>query len=229
MAEMRKRFTQQAGYQNALDFDPVNGIVKFGNYEAFVTQLVKPTSQQFKFDDYLAALDPLSGSGMATQSMATSKTPAEIAKLKEQFLSDLSGGRLSYTTEPANTGSAITSNQALPATTKPRLVIGGTGSGLPWAGAPSDNGTPAAFRKVIDLGNGTYGVDTYGIPDDQEAGYNLLNKLSAASLGIGQVRRDTALLAQNKADAALKRQGAGSTVLSVANNASSAAAKAINT
>lgn len=217
MAETPKKFTQKVGYQNALDFDPVNGILKFGSYEMFAKDLgIKPQRSEFSFKDYLAAARPAGvASGMGASSIAPQAplSPQEEKRLRAQFEADVQSGAFRANPQAGN-------------------VVSTSFGGIPSYAPKYEYSTTPPFsagtvRNVQRLGPDTFAVDTYTIPSDQDTGYNLLNQISAKAAGMN-VRRDDALLRQNKQDASLRRQGAGSTVLGGGNSAAGAAAKAIN-
>jgi hypothetical protein len=208
MAEAPKKFTEKVGYQGALDFDPVNGIVKFGRYEMFAKDLgITPVSTKVTFDDYLKAQTPTGGAF----SQLLSTQPVNRDAMRKQFEADvMSGAFTGY--QPPNMAASI-----IP-----------TPAGEPAFKVPAPAKVTNEVRNVQRLGPDTFSVDTYVIPNDQDKGYELLNQISARAGGTRQVRRDSALLSQNRQDASLRRQGAGSTVLGGANSAAGAAAKAIN-
>lgn len=204
-----KKFTQKAGYEKALDFDPVNGIVKFGAYEAFVTDLgIKPTRQEYNFKDYLKATAGIGST--ATREFAYLSAADKEKQLRESFERDVMAGTVPAVPKSNQyTGVAIQrENRTGP--------IGAYGNTAP---------APASYRKVTKLGPDSFAVDTYAIPDDQTAGYNLLNDISSRASNMSkQLRSGTYALRQNQQDSRLRRQGAASTILS-----GTAAATAINT
>lgn len=195
----QKKFTQKAGYENALDFDPENGIVKFGSYEAFVKDLgIKPQREEFKYQDYLKNVTSL---GTATRELAGMTSADRDKKMREQFERDVTAGTVPKAPERAQyTGVAIPrENRTGP--------IGGYSNPAP--AAPS-------FRKVERLGPDSFAVEEYSIPNDQVKGYELLNEISRRASGLARSgqRPNNDALRQNQQDAAARRQGRASTVLS---------------
>jgi hypothetical protein len=208
MAETPKKFTQKVGYQDALDFDPVNGIVKFGSYEMFAKDLgIKPITSKVTFDDYLKAQTPSGGAF----SQLLSTQPVNKDAMRKQFEADVMSGAFTGA-KPQNMAASIIPTPA-----------GEPAFKVPAAAKPTNE-----VRNVQRLGPDSFSVDTYVIPNDENEGYNLLNQISARAAGLKTSRRDTTLLAQNRQDSSLRRQGSASTVLGGANSAASAAAKAIN-
>lgn len=48
-----KKFTNKVGLDNLLDFDPINGILKYGSYEVFAKDVgVAPTRTEYNFDEW---------------------------------------------------------------------------------------------------------------------------------------------------------------------------------
>lgn len=199
-AEIRKRFTQKVGYENALDFDPVNGVVKFGSYEAFVKDLgIAPQRQEYKFQDYLKNVTAL---GTGTRQLAGLGTADREKALRAQFERDVNAG-----TVPE----AQDYNQYTGAAMKRESQTGLV------SGYRNSQPAPPAFRQVSRLGPDSFAVDSYEIPSDQTAGFNLLNEISRRAVGLSKsvkANRNNDALRQNQQDAAAQRQGRAATVLS---------------
>lgn len=198
MAEIRKRFTQKVGYENALDFDPVNGVVKFGSYEAFVKDLgIAPQREEFKYQDYLKNVTSL---GTATRELAGMTSADRDKKMREQFERDVNAGTVPKAPRVDQFGRELRENRTGP--------IGGYSNPAP--AAPS-------FRQVSRLGPDLFAVDSYEIPSDQVKGYELLNEISRRAAGLSksvQANRNNDALRQNQQDANARRQGRAATVLS---------------
>lgn len=199
-AEIRKRFTQKVGYENALDFDPVNGVVKFGSYEAFIKDLgIAPKRQEYNFQDYLKNVTAL---GTGTRQLAGLSTADREKALRSQFERDVNAGTVPEAPQRNQyTGVAIPrENRTGP--------IGGYSNPAPAA---------PAFRQVSRLGPDSFAVDSYTIPSDQTAGMDLLNEITRRASGLSKsvkANRSNDALRQNQQDAAAQRQGRAATVLS---------------
>lgn len=197
-AEIRKRFTQKVGYENALDFDPVNGVVKFGSYEAFIKDLgIAPKRQEYNFQDYLKNVTAL---GTGTRQLAGLSTADREKALRAQFESDVNAGTVPDAPRVDQYGRALRENRTGP--------MGGYSNPAP--AAPT-------FRQVSRLGPDSFAVESYEIPSDQTAGFNLLNEISRRASGLSKsvkANRNNDALRQNQQDAAAQRQGRAATVLS---------------
>lgn len=195
-----KRFTQKVGYENALDFDPVNGVVKFGSYEAFVKDLgISPQRQEYNFQDYLKNVTTL---GTGTRQLAGLSSADRDKALRAQFERDVMAGTVPDAPKTNQfTGVALAREDR----TGPRFAT-----------LPTPQAGPS-FRQVSRLGPDSFAVDSYEIPSDQNAGMNLLNEITRRASGLSKsvkANRNNDALRQNQQDAAAQRQGRAATVLS---------------
>lgn len=200
MAEQPKNFSQKAGYQGLLDFDPVNGILKYGSYEAFAKDMgVAPKREEFDFNDYLQALQP----GVSA-SIAGTMTPKMRQQYMDRFMNDLQAGRIYYGQQSGSLpGGAPSKPQLIVQDAAPAFGTVNMNPITQYQSAPRN-----AARNVVNLGGDKFAVDTYDIPNNVD----FINKFTERA--VGATRQDNALLRQNQQDAVLRRQGAASTVLS---------------
>lgn len=209
---MNKNFTDKAGYGGLLDFDPANGIVKYGSYEAYLTQLVAPSSTSIiSFDDWAANWRRQNGqSGLASARLGG----VDQDQLRQLFTKSMVSGPLQDQPRKLNILDSANSATLGPAPIGDLSTI--ASKPTEYTTAPTGR---VGYRQVKNLGGDRYEVSDYFVP----SGVDFVNKLAESGTQLSQSMRDDDLLKQNQQDAANRRQGAGSTVLSA-----SGAAAAIN-
>lgn len=206
---------QQAGYKGLLDFDPNNGIVRYGDYEVFASDLgIKPKTQTITFDDYRRAQDPRAQFAFGVASRALNPlSPQEEAKMRAQFDTAVEKGW--RPTKAPITSPGIFNGLGGGSRDMNSLgAISPTTLGFMNNAGSNDFG----FTSIKKLGD-DYVVNSYQIPMNVE----LLNTISDRAAGIKQITADTDVLRQNQQDQANRRRGAGSTML-----AAPAASTALN-
>jgi hypothetical protein len=196
-----KKFTEKIGREGLVDFDPVNGIMKYGSYEVFAKDLgITPARHEITFDDYLEASKPKFG---AATLAVMPRTKAETDRLRTQFEADLASGVFGpVKNNPTDISSMFS-------TDVPRFGFTNrpAAGSLLKTGAPI--GPPTTFRNVQKLGPDSFAVEEYDFANDQ---YDLANKIGERASGL-RAGSDDAALKQNQSDAMARRKGRASTVL----------------
>lgn len=218
-----KKFTQKVGYQDSLEFDPINGIMKYGNYEAYASEMgVKPQSKKVTLDDYIASVQKSAQSGpmgIAASNMfmgqITEQQRKQYRPQFEAYMDSFFGG---------GNGRAIKN--------EPNTAFGGIGSintnpngqdlfGVGYSGTDiwgrlDDQNKEKNFSRVSaakKLGADEYEIVTYDIAKDQDAGFGLLNQINNRAAQLSRVKVSNDALRQNQQDAANRRQGRAATVI----------------
>jgi hypothetical protein len=202
-----KKFTEKVGRDGLIDFDPVNGIMRYGSYEVFAKDIgVTPARHEITFDDYLDA-SKSKGGGMASLAAKAlvPPTPEQTKQIRSQFEADVTSGRFGPQKQSGTSFSmsGVTTN-------KPAYVFQEENrlSQILDAGLKRPKTT---FRNVQKLGPDSFAVDIYDFGGDQ---YDLVNKIGERAQGLSRTGSDSAVLQQNQQDAKARRQGRASTVLS---------------
>jgi hypothetical protein len=196
-----KKFTEKIGREGLVDFDPVNGIMKYGSYEVFAKDLgITPARHEITFDDYLEASKPKFGP--ATLAVMP-RTKAQTDNLRAQFEADLASGVFGPVEhKPTDLSSRFSSDV-------PRYGFTNRPSGGNLSEIARPISPPATYRNVQKLGPDSFAVEVYDFTTDQ---YDLVNKIGERASGL-RAGSDDAALKQNQSDAKARRQGRASTVL----------------
>jgi hypothetical protein len=198
-----KKFNQKGGYQNLLDIDTKNGIVKYGSYEFFLKDLgVTPQSHVLTFDDYKKSVKAAGVGALSLQGKLDEKTMRENFDKKIAGLIANDGyGAIAPITPVKDYKSPFSGPE------KTNFLNPG-GDAHNTIATVGYNKPSTSFHTVTKLGDGSYSVDQYSIPQ----GVDFINKIATMSAGI-KTGVSSDLLAQNQADAKAKRQGQAATVL----------------
>lgn len=158
---------QKAGYQDALEFDPASGIIKYGNYEFFADQVgVKSIKDTFSLDTYRNSYQ-----GQNSGMLSNGNRPKTDADWKNLFVADLQRGAVQKTT-------ATPADNLYGGNRVERYDIGvNSPSGFSVV-SDVDKKRVAPLRGVNDLGDGKFEVTTYNIPSNIE----FINKLNAEAV-----------------------------------------------
>jgi hypothetical protein len=196
-----KKFTEKIGREGLVDFDPVNGIMKYGSYEVFAKDLgITPARHEITFDDYLEASKPKFGP--ATLAVMP-RTKAATDKLRAQFEADLASGVFGPVEhKPTDLSSRFSSDV-------PRFGFTNNPAEDSLLKISKPLGGPTTFRNVQKLGPDSFAVEVYDFANDQ---YDLANKIGERASGL-RAGYDDAALKQNQSDALSRRKGRASTVL----------------
>lgn len=218
-----KKFTQKVGYQDSLEFDPINGIMKYGNYEAYASELgVKPQSKKVTLDDYIAAVQKASQPsvmGAATANIfggqVNDQQRNRYRPQFEAYMDSFFGGGNGRTikNEPNTAFGGFGSNNRNP---NEQDLFGVGYSGPDILGRFNDQNNEKNFSRVSaakKLGADEYEIVTYDIAKDQDAGFGLLNQINNRAAQLSRVKVSNDALRQNQQDAANRRQGRAATVI----------------
>lgn len=201
-------FTHKAGYQDLMDFDPSQGIIKYGNYEKFIYQIpeVAPQTQVVNFagwkQSYIESLSP--AVNIMGNFYRPPISPALIPSDKELraiFDSSFKTGTIANPPNPAM-GSGMS--------------VGSTGTGSATMGITVPKTDPNAgktgFRQVTKLGADSYQVNDYYVPTDVK----LLYKMNEYATALSAVTEDRALVQEQRETQrarAANRNGVGTATL----------------
>ncbi len=211
MAE--KKFTKKIGYDNLLDYDPVNGILKYGSYEFFASDLIDPVNYQLNFDDYKEQKSNVylgTLGGIATRSL-NRLDPNYEKTLRTDFDKAIKSGSYSFNDKGRPQGPISLSTLASGNANKPFIDYGFE---RPRIGLADIANIPTQesvqFRKLKQLGPDSYEVQEFRIPNTVD----FVDKIAAKSSNIYRnASQDRAILAQNQQDQRNRRQGAAATKL----------------
>lgn len=170
-----------AGYQDAIKFNPNSGIIQYGTYEFRADQVgLKPNIKTYTYDDYLAEqAKPSDRFGFAASKLYGE--PKTEAELRAGFI---------------ETANAMAKGREGGMTPNSSVNIGQSMSGAIMSGTDNSMGTigykkpvPASYATAIQIDDNTFEIARYNIPTDIE----FINKLNAsasnlsANAAMGQV------------------------------------------
>lgn len=217
-----KKFTQKVGYQDALDFDPANGILKYGTYEVFAKDVgVEPKVKKVTLDDYITSVTKPKNSimGMASQSFINPINDSQRNRYRSEFqeyMDSFFGGGAGAIGKPSLSSRQFSldtfHNKSAPDVFGLNETLN-TGMIGQADGVKKQQNNFTSVNAAKKLGNDEYEIYSYDIPKDQNKGYDIINKINDRALQLNRVTRDDALTAQNTQDAANRRQGRASTVI----------------
>lgn len=202
MAE--KKFTKKVGYDDLLDYDPENGILSYGGYEFFASDLITPKVTKLSFDEYKKQYRAQGGGGMATAVYAGHTDDV----IRKQFEAQIKAGSIKFEEyRPQGISGLIDV-----ANSKQRIAFNNTG-GINGLGGlvKYGNESQPTFRTTKNLGADTYEFSDYLIPGSVD----FVDKIAARSLTIynSAANQNNDILQQNRADSDNRKKGSASTVL----------------